>query len=85
MSTVTLSAQQLKIEHDKEQIKNTRIEKYIGHIVQQVERLRKMTDAFLKFAKLEKPAIEPHRETWYNTSKLFDGDISNTNRQGVRK
>jgi signal transduction histidine kinase len=47
----------MECEENPEELK--RYEKYIGHITGQVDRLRKMTDAFMKFARVEKPQLSP--------------------------
>ena len=58
LSTVMLSAQRLQTECDKKSEKSKDVKKYIERIIGQVDRLRKMTDAFLKFSNIEKPRIE---------------------------
>ncbi|MBN2201103.1 GHKL domain-containing protein [bacterium] len=59
LSSVMLSTQRIQMECEKHPDESRRYDKYLGHILGQVERLRKMTDAFLKFARIEKPKMEP--------------------------
>ena len=58
LSTLMLSAQHIKMEQDRDPGVIEKSEKYIGYIIDQVNRLRNMTDDFLKFANIEKPQIE---------------------------
>ena len=58
LSTVMLSAQQLQMACEERP--DTRgLEKYTNHIVDQVDRLHNLTDAFLKFARIEPPRMTP--------------------------
>ena len=59
LSSVMLSAQRIRMECENRPEELNRYEKYIGHITGQVDRLRKMTDAFMKFARVEKPQMAP--------------------------
>jgi signal transduction histidine kinase len=36
-----------------------RVKKYVGYVKDEVTRLKKMTDAFMRFTKLDPPALEP--------------------------
>ena len=54
LSSVMLAAQRLQINDS-----NQDTTKYVTHIIGQVDRLCNMTDAFLKFACIEKPNVEP--------------------------
>ena len=58
LSTVMLTAQHLQMECNKYPKTREDTEKLIYSIIEQVDRLRKMTDAFLKFAQIEKPNPE---------------------------
>lgn len=58
LSTVMLSAQHLQMELKKKEKKTKKSDKYVGHIIGQVDRLRKMTNDFLKFARIEKLNLE---------------------------
>ncbi|MCK5149264.1 PAS domain S-box protein [bacterium] len=53
LSTVMLTAQRLQMEFDENPEKESRGTKYTARIIRQVNRLQKMTDAFLKFAHIE--------------------------------
>lgn len=72
LSTVMLSAQHLGIEFENSPDILLRISKYLSHITKQVDRLSKMTDAFLKFTSIDKlqcERISVHefiKETWQN-------------------
>lgn len=58
LSTLMLTTQRLQMEMDgqKDDFKET--DRYTKRILNQVRRLRKMTDAFLKFCRIEKPHLE---------------------------
>lgn len=58
LATVMLSAQRLETECGKSDEDRALQRKYIERILAQVERLRAMTDATLKFAQVEKPQLE---------------------------
>ena len=58
LSTVMLSAQRLQMECENWADKTDMVDKYIQRILGQVKRLRKMTDAFMKFSRIEKPGFE---------------------------
>ena len=58
LSTLMLSAQRLQMEHEKDSDTGVQSEKYLRYIIEQVNRLRNMTDDFLKFARIEKPRLE---------------------------
>jgi len=59
LSTVMLTAQRLQMEYEEEPGKAQKSARYLNNIVEQVHRLRKMTDALMKFAKIENPKFEP--------------------------
>jgi len=59
LSTVMLSAQRLQMEYEQKPQEMKRVGKYLNNITGQVDRLRKVTDAFMKFVKMEKSKIEP--------------------------
>jgi signal transduction histidine kinase len=59
LSTVMLSAQRLQMEYEQKPKEMKKVEKYLNNITGQVDRLRKVTDAFMKFVKMEKSKIEP--------------------------
>ena len=58
LSTVMLTAQRLQMEHEQEPAKAGKSTKYLNNIIDQVNRLRNMTDALMKFARLEEPKFE---------------------------
>ncbi|MCK5147999.1 hypothetical protein KAR48_14680 [bacterium] len=58
LATLMLSAQRLETECDNTPENNQVMQKYIKRILGQVDRLRKMTDATLKFARVEEPLFE---------------------------
>jgi nitrogen-specific signal transduction histidine kinase len=58
LSTVMLSAQRLEMEFESNPEHAQKIAKYLYQITNQVDRLRKMTDAFLKFTSIEKLQFE---------------------------
>ena len=58
LSTVMLSAQRLQMECENWADKTDMVDKYIQRILGQVKRLRKMTDSFMKFSRIEKPRFE---------------------------
>jgi len=66
LSTVMLSAQRLQMENGEIPDKKKGSNIYSERIIGQVERLQKMTDAFLKFAQIEKPQFEP-----FNMNKMI--------------
>ncbi|MBC8184107.1 GHKL domain-containing protein, partial [candidate division KSB1 bacterium] len=59
LSTVMLSAQRLQMEYEQKPKEMKKIAKYLNNITGQVDRLRKVTDAFMKFVKMDKAKIEP--------------------------
>ena len=59
LSTVMLSAQRLQMEYEQKPKEMKKVEKYLNNITGQVDRLRKVTDAFMKFVKIGKSKIEP--------------------------
>jgi len=59
LSTVMLSAQRLQMEYEQRPKELKKIAKYLNNITGQVDRLRKVTDAFMKFVKMEKSKVEP--------------------------
>ncbi len=59
LSTVMLSAQRLQMEYEQKPKEMKKVEKYLNNITGQVDRLRKVTDAFMKFVKMEKIKLEP--------------------------
>jgi PAS domain S-box-containing protein len=75
LSSVMLSAQRIKMECENNPDELRRYEKYIGHITGQVDRLRKMTDAFMKFARVEKPAFGPCNVTEIIQEVLSDSRL----------
>jgi signal transduction histidine kinase len=44
---------------DEEEKADERVRKYVGYVKDEVARLKKMTDAFMRFTKLDPPALEP--------------------------
>ncbi|MBM3331827.1 hypothetical protein FJY68_08260 [candidate division WOR-3 bacterium] len=44
---------------DEEQRADEKVKKYVGYVKDEVTRLKKMTDAFMRFTKLNPPALEP--------------------------
>ncbi|MBN2416591.1 hypothetical protein JXO52_12155 [bacterium] len=74
LATVMLSAQRLGAEYEKSDQDLAVLRKYIDRILEQVERLRAMTDATLKFARVEKPQLEKTDvnrliETWIDANR----------------
>jgi len=55
LSTVMLSAQRLQAIGGSQ---DNRQEKYLKHIIDQVDRLRELTDSLLKFARIEKSSLQ---------------------------
>jgi signal transduction histidine kinase len=47
-----------KSQNDEEKA-DERVRKYVGYVKDEVTRLKKMTDAFMRFTKLDPPALEP--------------------------
>ena len=58
LSTVMLSAQRLQTETRSDKVDAKVFDKYIERILRQVRRLQMLTDAFLKFTRIEKPQFE---------------------------
>ncbi|MBC8185540.1 PAS domain-containing protein [candidate division KSB1 bacterium] len=58
LSTVMLTAQRLETVCEKSNNNTPEIENYLLSIKKQVDRLRKMSDTFMKFANIEKPVFE---------------------------
>ncbi len=59
LSTIMLTAQRLQMEYEGKPEEAQKTGRYLSNIVEQVHRLRKMTDALMKFAKIETPKFEP--------------------------
>ena len=59
LSSVMLAAQQLQMKLKPDLRPDDRRNKYIEHIINQVYRLRGTTDAFMKFAHLQQPNLQP--------------------------
>jgi len=59
LATVMITAQNLEMEYEDKPREMKIGGKYIERILKQVRRLQKMTDAFLKFSRIEKPRFEP--------------------------
>ncbi len=59
LSTVMLSAQRLQMEYEGKPKQAKKVEKYINNIISQVDRLRKVTDTFMKFVEIKKQELEP--------------------------
>ncbi|MBN2357069.1 ATP-binding protein [candidate division KSB1 bacterium] len=59
LATVRLSTQQIESEMEKHPDVAQRTQKYLQHILHQVERLRKTSQDFLKFASVENTTLEP--------------------------
>ena len=59
LSTVMLSAQRLQMEYEGKPQQAKKVEKYLNNIISQVERLRKVTDTFMKFVEIKKQKLEP--------------------------
>ncbi|RKY75705.1 hypothetical protein DRQ07_11470, partial [candidate division KSB1 bacterium] len=72
LSTLMLSAQRLQMEQENGSEIDSHPEKYLRYIIDQVHRLRNMTDDFLKFARIEKPQIEPVKINGIITEALND-------------
>jgi PAS domain S-box-containing protein len=70
LSTVMLSAQHLQMECERGVEGWKEGPKYVERIVRQVGRLQKMTDAFLKFSRIEKPRLES-----CDTNAMIEGYI----------
>jgi len=58
LSTVRLTAQRLELGFKDDAKLNKEYGKYLSKIIRQVDRLRQLTDSFMKFAKIEKPKVE---------------------------
>jgi len=58
LATVMLTAQRLQMECDAGESRKIETRRFTRRIVGQVQRLREMTDAFLKFCRIEKPQLE---------------------------
>ena len=58
LSTVLLSAQRLELGFKNDTELDKKFGKYLSKITRQVDRLRQLTDSFMKFAKSEKPKVE---------------------------
>lgn len=58
LSTVMLSAQKLEMEFERMTGKHEKSNDYLDFIIQQVHRLRELSDAFLKFAHLDELHLE---------------------------
>ena len=85
LSTLMLSAQRLQIERGKAPDVNNQSEKYLQYIIAQVDRLRKMTDAFLKFARIEKPQLESVEINQIITESLEDFRLKIGSKVQVKK
>ncbi len=59
LSSMMLAAQQLQIRLKSEMKLDDQWNKYLDYIITQVYRLRGTTDAFMKFAHLERPNLQP--------------------------
>lgn len=47
------------VEQIETKVEDDRVKKYVGYVKDEVTRLKKMTDAFMRFTKLDPPALEP--------------------------
>jgi nitrogen fixation/metabolism regulation signal transduction histidine kinase len=54
LNTILGSVEQIELKVEDEKVK-----KYMGYVKDEVTRLRKMSDAFMRFTKLNPPALEP--------------------------
>jgi signal transduction histidine kinase len=55
LSTIMLTMQRMQMECEKDPDHHARTQRFINRVQDQVVRLRKMTDSFLKFSRIEKP------------------------------
>jgi nitrogen fixation/metabolism regulation signal transduction histidine kinase len=47
------------VEQIETKVEDDKVRKYVGYVKDEVTRLKKMTDAFMRFTKLDPPALEP--------------------------
>jgi len=47
------------VEQIETKVEDERVKKYVGYVKDEVTRLKKMTDAFMRFTRLNPPALEP--------------------------
>jgi PAS domain S-box-containing protein len=72
LSTVMLTAQRIELGIKNDAKLNNKFGKYLSKIIRQVDRLRQLTDSFMKFAKLEKPKFEKLNLNNLITKALID-------------